>query len=89
MTRTERRQAAPCGRANEAANAARADRPADAPGVTADHSARAERIARIAAELEELANDGLIGDDERPSTFPPSGAVHPRGPRVSSPSPRT
>ncbi|MGB8384830.1 MAG: hypothetical protein WCG47_26915 [Dermatophilaceae bacterium] len=63
MTRTDVAKRRPAA-GKRAANAARADRPADSPGVTADHSARAERIARIAADLEELANDGLIGDDE-------------------------
>jgi hypothetical protein len=29
------------------------------------HSARADRIARIAADLAELANDGLLGDDDQ------------------------
>ena len=40
------------------------------PGVTADHSARADRIARIAADLDELANDGLIGDDDQAIDLP-------------------
>ena len=69
MTRTDvpkRRRAA----GKRAANAARADRTAAATGVTADHSARAERIARIAADLEELANDGLIGDDAQAIDLP-------------------
>ena len=36
-----------------------------------DHAARADRIARIAAELDELANDGLIGDDDQAIELPP------------------
>jgi len=69
MTRTDVAKRRPAA-GKRAANAARADRTAAAPGVTADHSARAERIARIAAELEELANDGLIGDDEQAIDLP-------------------
>ena len=50
---------------------ARPDRTADATGGTApDHSTRADRIARLAAELEELANDGLIGDDDQAIDLP-------------------
>ena len=69
MTRTDVAKRRPAA-GKRAANTARADRTAAAPGVTADHSARAERIARIAAELEELANDGLIGDDEQAIDLP-------------------
>ena len=69
MTRTDAAKRRPAA-GKRAANAARADRTAAAPGVTADHSARAERIARIAADLEELANDGLIGDDEQAIDLP-------------------
>lgn len=69
MTRTDVPQRRPAA-GKRAANAGRADRAAAAPGVTADHSARAERIARIAADLEELANDGLIGDDEQAIDLP-------------------
>ena len=69
MTRTDVPQRRPAA-GKRAANAGRADRTAAAPGVTADHSARAERIARIAADLEELANDGLIGDDEQAIDLP-------------------
>ena len=64
MTRTDIAKRRPAA-GKRAAKTARADRPAAAPGVGADHSGRAERIARIAADLEELANDGLIGDDEQ------------------------
>src|SRR5664279_5510815 len=69
MTRTDvplRRPAA----GKRAAKAERADRTAAARGVTADYPARAERIARIAADLEELANDGLIGDDDQAIDLP-------------------
>ena len=69
MTRTDIAKRRPAA-GKRAANAGRADRTADATGVTADHSARAERIARIAADLEELANDGLIGDDEQAIDLP-------------------
>ena len=70
MTRTDVAKRRPAA-GKRAANAARADRPEDSPGVTApDHSARAERIARIAADLEELANDGLIGDDDQAIDLP-------------------
>ena len=69
MTRTDAAKRRPAA-GKRAANAGRADRTAAAPGVTADHSARAERIARIAADLEELANDGLIGDDEQAIDLP-------------------
>ena len=69
MTRTDVPQRRPAA-GKRAANAARADRTAAATGVTADHPARAERIARIAADLEELANDGLIGDDEQAIDLP-------------------
>jgi|GEM_PF-2148630 len=69
MTRTDVAKRRPAA-GKRATKAARADRTADAPGVTADHSARAERIARIAADLEELANDGLIGDDEQAIDLP-------------------
>ena len=69
MTRTDAAKRRPAA-GKRAANAARADRTAAATGVTADHPARAERIARIAADLEELANDGLIGDDEQAIDLP-------------------
>ena len=69
MTRTDIAKRRPAA-GKRAANAGRADRTEAAPGVTADHSARAERIARIAADLEELANDGLIGDDEQAIDLP-------------------
>ena len=69
MTRTDAAKRRPAA-GKRAVNAARADRTAAATGVTADHPARAERIARIAADLEELANDGLIGDDEQTIDLP-------------------
>ena len=69
MTRTDVAKRRPAA-GKRAAKTERADRPAATPGVTADHSARAERIARIAADLEELANDGLIGDDEQAIDLP-------------------
>ena len=70
MTRTDDAKRRPAA-GKRAANAAPADRTAHAPGVTApDHSTRADRIARLAAELEELANDGLIGDDEQAIDLP-------------------
>ena len=69
MTRTDAAKRRPAA-GKRAANAARADRTAAATGVTADHPARAERIARIAADLEELASDGLIGDDEQAIDLP-------------------
>ena len=69
MTRTDAAKRLPAA-GKRAANTERADRTADAPGVTADYPARAERIARIAADLEELANDGLIGDDEQAIDLP-------------------
>jgi hypothetical protein len=69
MTRTDAAKRRPAA-GKRAANTGRADRTAAAPGVTADHPARAERIARIAADLEELANDGLIGDDEQAIDLP-------------------
>ena len=57
MTRTDVAKRRPAA-GKRAANTARADRPADSPGVTADHSARAERIARIAADLENWRTTG-------------------------------
>jgi hypothetical protein len=42
-------------------------------------SARADRIARIATDLDELANDGLIGDDDQDVDLP---AVWGRAPSV-------
>jgi hypothetical protein len=52
--------------------ARRTARPAaDATGETApDHSTRTDRIARLAADLEELASDGLIGDDDQAIDLP-------------------
>ena len=35
-----------------------------------DNSARAARIARLAADLDELANDGLIGDNDQAIDLP-------------------
>jgi len=51
-------------------------------------SARADRIARIATDLAELANDGLIGDDDQDVDLPAVWGRAPRGPRRSSRSPR-
>jgi hypothetical protein len=51
-----------------AATDARPDHVADSARVTA--SDRSARAARIAAELDELANDGLLGDDDQDVDLP-------------------
>lgn len=48
----------------------RAVKPVAAGVAAPTHSARADRIARIATDLAELANDGLIGDDDQDVDLP-------------------
>src|SRR5664279_2667880 len=71
MTRADVAKRRPAVGKRSAKTPGRPDRTEDSTGVTApDHSARNDRIARIAADLEELANDGVIGDDDQAIDLP-------------------
>src|SRR6478735_2326119 len=71
MTRAEVRKLRSAVSNRAAETTVRPARTAAHPGGAApDHSTRADRIARIAADLDELANDGLLGDDDLDADLP-------------------